>query len=310
MKKISGFLSMIVLGLAACEKNVTINVPEQSPKLVINGLNIKDSSIRVGIGKSRYILKPLSNSGNNMDEFLVKDAQVVLYENNIAIDTMVYQAAIQGYKSPHNKVIRAGYTYTIKASAPGYVPVEASTMLPSQSVITSVTHIPNARKDSYGDFMDEIRIKINDPAGEQNFYQVQILSTSFGSGSGYPVNCVSTTDKDIEAIGYTDPLGNDNCIDGSSLLMKDVNFNGGEKQVTFYVNSYELQTYSNGTGRDYRPYIRVNRITEDYFKFVRSYNIYNNAVDNPFAEPVNVYTNVKNGYGIFAGYTSAVDTLR
>jgi hypothetical protein len=88
-----------------------------------------------------------------------------------------------------------------------------------------------------------------------------------------------------------------------------VNFNGKQKQVRFYVNSYDMQVIIDPSGQVHKPVIRVSRITEAYFKFVKSYNVYYNSSDNPFAEPSNVYTNVKNGYGVFATFTEAQKDL-
>ena len=34
-----------------------------------------------------------------------------------------------------------------------------------------------------------------------------------------------------------------------------------------------------------------------------------NAKGNPFVEPVQVYENITNGYGIFAGYSSYKDSI-
>ena len=135
---------------------------------------------------------------------------------------------------------------------------------------------------------------------------MQIFRATYGFPGGAPVYCVSTTDKDIEPIGdNADPFSTENCYDGNCLIMKDANFNGRQKQVRFYINSYELQDVTGPGGQVYKPYIKVSRITEAQFKFVKSYNVYYNSSDNPFAEPSNVYTNVKNGYGIFSAYTVA-----
>jgi hypothetical protein len=121
---------------------------------------------------------------------------------------------------------------------------------------------------------------------------------------------VSTTDKDIEPIGdNADPFSTDNCYDGNSLLMKDVNFSGKQKVLHFFINSYELQDQTGQGGQVYKPYVKVNRITEDYFKYIKSYHVYYNAADNPFAEPANVFSNVLNGYGNFSAYTTVVTTI-
>ena len=170
--------------------------------------------------------------------------------------------------------------------------------------------IKNVRTNSYNEQQDEITIKINDPV-ETNFYLVKFFHAPYGPGQEYTIYCTSTADKDIEPIGdNADPLSTDNCFDAGNLLMRDVNFNGREKLLRFYVNSLDLMENSGSNGTIYRPFIKVYRITEEYFKFVKSYNVYYNASDNPFAEPANVFTNVKNGFGTFSAFTMAVDTLR
>jgi Domain of unknown function (DUF4249) len=310
MKNLVYFILLAVL-ISACEKTVTIDVPRKDPKLVIYGWIEKDKLITLSVGKSRYILDGSIN-GNQQELYTVKDAQVVVFENGIPIDTLVYQPTGYNYKSIHNKTIRGGYTYSVKVKAPGFADVESVSIVPSQSDITEVTRVRNARVNTIGDEQDEVTIRLNDPAGEQNFYMIQVYGTSYGYSDGSPIYCVSTTDKDIELIGdNADPLNSDNCFDGSNLLMRDVNFNGGQKLIRLFVNSNELQEYVEpSSGRKYRPYLKVHRITEDYFRYIKSYSAYYNATDNPFAEPVNVYSNVKNGYGTFSVHTMAVDTLR
>jgi hypothetical protein len=37
----------------------------------------------------------------------------------------------------------------------------------------------------------------------------------------------------------------------------------------------------------------------DYYRYMNSLVAYRKSVDNPFAEPVNLYADITNGYGIF-----------
>jgi hypothetical protein len=310
MKRILLYTLVFATILTACEKPVTIEIPKKDPKLVIKGLLEKNEVVVVTVGKSRGVLDPVSYQTSLVEQYTVKNALPVIYENGAAIDTLVYDAANYEYKAKYNSRIRDGFLYTIRVTAPGFTMAEASSLLPSQSVITEVRRIRNARTNIDGDLVDDITIKLDDPAGEKNFYLIQVWAAT-GSMFGNRIWCVSSTDKDLEPIGEdTDPLAQDNCFDGSSLLMKDVNFNGAQKQLKISVISNELQEYQDSQGRRHRPYIKVLRITEDQFKYVKSYNIYTTAGDNPFAEPANVYSNIKNGYGIFAVSTAAVDTLR
>lgn len=305
------FLILIasLMVLAACEKNVKVDIPQRDPRLVINGWLEKGAPIELTIGKSRNVLQPVDQWGSYIEAYVVKNAIPVVYENQVAIDTLIYQPSTYTYISPRNKSIREGFTYTVKVNAPGFAEAEATTTVPSQSVIAGITRTKEARTTSDGQKQDEIQIRLDDPA-ESNFYLIQFFSAPYSSGPGYEIYCVSTTDKDIEPIGdNADPFSTDNCYDGGSLLMKDVNFNGRQKQLRFYIDSYELYEHTDASGAVLKPYVKVHRITEDYFKFVKSYHVYYNSSDNPFAEPSNVFSNVKNGYGSFSAYTVAIDSL-
>ena len=89
MKKI--FFCVIILSvLASCEKTVTINIPQAAPKLVVHAWLEKNQLIEVRVGKSRHILAP-HNVGNQLEEYAVKNATAVIFENNVPIDTLVYQ---------------------------------------------------------------------------------------------------------------------------------------------------------------------------------------------------------------------------
>jgi Domain of unknown function (DUF4249) len=303
--------------LAACEKTVKIDIPQKEPRLVINGRLVKNDLFSISVGKSRGVLTPGNNQGSLQEQYTVKTAVPVVYENGVAIDTLIYQPADYSYTTIRNKKVRDGFAYTILVKAPGFNTAEASSLLPSQSVIAELRRIRNSRTSASGEQQDEITIRLNDPAAEKNFYLIQVANTYSFAGGGNVVEkryvyCVSTSDKDIELIGdNADPLSTDNCYDGSKLLMRDNNFNGAQKLVKLFVASSELIDYTDpATHRIYRPVVLVSRITEDEFKFIKSFNAYENAGDNPFAEPVNVYSNVKNGYGIFALSTMAADTLR
>jgi hypothetical protein len=307
MKKIICLLFFIPV-LFSCEKNVTIKIPEKEPSLVVDARMKEGDIIELAVSKSRYILKPLENPNSYPESYVVTNAVVVVYENGIAIDTLVYNPMDFIYRSKDSLTIRAGYRYSIKVTAPGFKEVTSESIVPSQSEIADVKRVRHARVNSDGSDVDEITIKLDDPA-ETNFYLIKFYGASYNNQYNYTLGCVGTSDKDIEAIGDDGgPLEEDNCRAGGNLLMKDLNFNGRQKQVKFSIVSNQLNEIT-VNGVTYRPYVTVLRITEDYFKYAKSLATYQNLHDNPFGEPVNVYTNVKNGYGIFTAYTAAAATL-
>ncbi len=57
-------------------------------------------------------------------------------------------------------------------------------------------------------------------------------------------------------------------------------------------------------------YLKLCTISEEYYLYAKSYADQSFAIDySLFVEPVSVFTNVHNGYGIFAGYGQCVDTV-
>ena len=51
-----------------------------------------------------------------------------------------------------------------------------------------------------------------------------------------------------------------------------------------------------------RTTIHIQHLSKDLYTYVKYLKLYQNYHSNPFSEPVAVYSNVKNGAGIFAGY--------
>ncbi len=57
------------------------------------------------------------------------------------------------------------------------------------------------------------------------------------------------------------------------------------------------------------PSVELLHITGDFFKYIKSANDYDISNANPFAEPINLYSNILNGYGFFTAYSLAADSL-
>jgi hypothetical protein len=55
--------------------------------------------------------------------------------------------------------------------------------------------------------------------------------------------------------------------------------------------------------------VSLMSLSEDYFKYKLSLEKYQETAGDPFAQPVQVYSNVENGFGIFGGYSVYRDSL-
>jgi hypothetical protein len=227
-------------------------------------------------------------------DLTVRDAVVKLYVNDTLTETLVFDNMF-GYHSgiptlPGNK-------YSVTVSAPSYDNAFAVTVAPSVVNIVSVTRTPMARKNEDGEYQDAVTLTFDDPAGMGDFYVVSVNAPqdSFIYNHDF---CVNSPDASVET-NATDLADVNTCLDNKSIFIRDALFNGSRKQIKFYANSAYIQPVFNGIDSIYST-IELMHVTEDYFKYSKSARIAEETNENPFAEPVNVYSNITNGLGIFS----------
>ncbi len=306
MKKITIVIATLIL-LSSCEKTITVEVPAATPKLVMNGLVNANSIFEVKISKSETVLSTNSNP------FKISNATVLLYENGIYKDSFLFNASKNSYVARAGTTVATGKKYLLTASLNGYTKIEAETTTPSSVTIQSITRRVNARTDANGNKQDELKIKFLDNPTENNNYIFKIKKPVFNNGATIiydAINCIRSVDVDIDRGSNTDPSDLNACF-SKEFIMTDKNFNGRTKEIVFYIDNYELEIFTNPFDqKKYKAIIEMNSVTADHYKYRKSIETYRDNEDNPFAEPVLVYSNVKNGYGIFSSFTMARDTIR
>lgn len=275
----------------SCEKEITVKVPEYKSSLVLNSSTEVGDTITVSVGKSMSILK--YKKGQNLD---VTDAKVVLLKDGTVADTLKYNAFEGQYVS--STVADAGSKYSVKVTAPSYPEATATTTVPSFVPIAKIQRISKTKIDMDGQQQDEIRLTFDDPQTMGDYYIISFEWEGNGSDSSYNETCINTTDASVESI-YNENIDQNTCLSSKGIFFRDALFNGTRKEMRLFVNSHLLEPYAIG-GVNTKVRIVLQHVTEDYFKFQKSYQFASENSDNPFSEPTNVYTNVKNGYGLFS----------
>lgn len=298
-----------MLLIAGCEKDITVKVPQQPTKLVVNGIINMGNPFRVSVGKTAGILDLTTP-----DSYKVTNALVQLYENGTLRDTLVYNANNDVYRVKNNTLAQTGNTYRIQVTAPGFTTAEALTVAPATIAIQSITRRLNAKTDADGNRLDEVKITFKDDAAGTNYYLFKFRQANGFNGNTVSYTsmyyCLHSSDKDIDRRNNDDPTDFESCLD-EEFFMQDKNFNGSTKELLVFVDHNALEPYRHPTNnRVYRPIVELNSITADHYKYRKSFNAYRDSEDNPFAEPVLVFGNVKNGYGVFSTYSVARDSIR
>jgi hypothetical protein len=288
-------LMMFVL-LFSCETDVDMDLGPHTPVLVVHGFVSTGDFFKISVSKTT------NSKIVNVDELIVDNATVILYENDIARDTIPYDPFIKRYASLVIAV--PGNTYKIVVQAPGFTTVEATAVASPEVATTIKSYEKNARSDVDGSLLNDIVFSIADPASQPNHYYVEISGTL----TGY--FCTYTFDPSVEQFqGSLNPFEPDDCIGSDEILITDKRFNGIVKDVAISATAWAMEEFDNGN-RMLRPYLTKYTVSEEYYNYLRDGIAADLFEGNPFAEPRITKGNVRNGYGLFAVYSVTVDTLR
>lgn len=304
------FLPFFLLLLAACEKEVSLDIPAQQPLLTLHSLCTTGDTIRIAVGRSRAITETRTDAQKS-----IGDAIVIVTEDSSPADTAIFDAARQRYIS--HTVARPGRQYRILVKRADFPDATAEATAPAVVPIAALEYRPLARPSSDGGMQDEIRVRWSDPASAGDIYMLDILgyrpdySQPFDTTTGPTVfiygsldACVQVTDAEVESVDGVDPgsLGvGAGCAALDYLFVRDAAFNGGEKEVRFFIPSGQLPIGGMGGPADTGAItLRLKNVTPEGLRYLQSRATFYNTDGNPFAEPVNVTSTVQGGYGFFA----------
>lgn len=277
------FLAFITVFSMSCDPEnfsqvVTIEIPPHESALAVRAVfQESDTTLQLLVANSLGIL-------DKNDFEIPKEAIVHLYEDEQLLQTFNYNPVNSKFSASINEGFgKAGSSYRLEISSSKYPSIKAEQVLPTAVPLTSSILKPDGTISSDGDRVDAIEIEFQDPADRENYYAIAAFrDTRFFDGT----DTVSYTSKVY--LDSNDPLvsyGEEN-----SLIMPDKAFNGKKYKLLIY-------SYDELDQGDLR--LRFMTLTKDSYLFHRSMDDYYNAVDNPFAEPVNVHSNIENGHGIF-----------
>ena len=305
------FLSLILFAAWACTKTIEFDDNGVGNLIVLNSIIYPDSCISGTISQSTSILK-----GNRYGGFI--DGTVELYENGNKVGEM--DPLFGKFRFPEIKP-KAGNTYRIVVISGGKQ-VEAETTIPAKVDLISVDTA--TVKNEWGGILLSCKLKFRDSAGE-DFYRLvfsdESLMMSFNKNdsvkrryylykSQYSVNSDDPVFKsvynnfggDVIDMGPDNSYGifPDDYFQGKeySLIIPPLSLNNNGNYgdpANPSLNFYTRQIYQ-------RRAIHIQKLSKGYYNYMKYLNLYSFYHDDPFAEPVPVYSNVIGGAGIFGSF--------
>lgn len=302
----SAIIFLIICGIS-CEKTIEIDLEDAKIRLVVNAELNPDSTIRVNVTRSRHIL-------DNAEIEAVSDAVVKLFEDDVFIGNLTYES--RGFYTINYKPT-IGKKYKVEVTHEKYDDVYGITEVPNPVEINKIDTIKTFSE--WGDEIYNFSVKITDQPVSQNFYMIclrnkyiyqywdesLIVYDTVQDGDTVIVNI---THGGYVTMGDTQKLwfeSEDMIIDAfiynnNSVVFSDELFKG--EQYTIELDVYRYSFY----GDTNMVYIDLYSISPEYYKYLVSFEKHQYASEDPFSEPVMVYTNIVDGIGIFG--SSAVNT--
>ncbi len=273
-------LFVILTSLLSCKKVIDIELPETDSKIVVNSFFTDGNKIKVHLSKSIGILE------NIVPE--CTDATVILRENDIIIDTMYLES---GYYYS-DRIAEKNKKYSLKIIEPGMETVLCEDIIPEKTILQSSVCTDSVLIDENGFIINELKLDFQDFAGP-NFYEVDLEAKDVINNEKMGLWFMKNSDPIITSTGLLD-------YDPRTLIFTDKLFDGKHCSVKIYFAS---QSYS-----DYNLKITFRSISESYFKYKEKQFAYLYSLENDIfsgmSDPINLYSNITGGYGIFAGYSS------
>lgn len=302
------FLLVVFSLLIGCTKEISVDIPQSREVTVVNSVFLPDSTFIVSLTKTQGIF-------DNSQVEPISNAEVQLYQNGTIADTLIFENGL--FVSDIRATVAKDYRLRVAIS--GLEDIEAMDRIPLLPELIGTSFRDSVYAGSEGDVWSQASITISDRPNEANYYEliikqnyrdsktIDVANSIFGTAS-VPViydfetnDLVLVNEGQLGFFSFTNPVFSDKLFDGQTYTMK-VNY--GPKI---------LFSESDGDFNNYDFVVVLRSISENYYNHRKSLTAHLENQESDIwdgtGEPVQMFTNIENGYGIFAGYSQVTDTI-
>ena len=310
------YFAALALLLTSCETIVDVPAPAHTPRLALsytlsNQAATADYRAFFGsrdlyVSTSQGVFETKDIKGRADAAVELRDAAGQVVEQFRARARPYYNGtdSLRGYYVPTRGYVgQPGQRYTLRASAPGVEPVEATLTLPAPATVAAASYVAKTQSPNSNYYQGRLTFTVPDQAATTDYYlaYARVLDAQGQLwGRVNPDNSGRTTDGpnvSLNRFDLSDAYGYYRVFP-----LSDAGRNGqpltASQEVSFY--------YSGAYGPQVAPLpafieVVVSTITPEAYSFYLSLQRYYDIDGNPFAEPAPLRSNVTGGYGLFGG---------
>jgi hypothetical protein len=316
-----------MIQVTACEETIEFRGDYSEPKVVIYSLFEAGKDITISLARSYPIpdhpFKPVP----------ITNADVKLYSDGGYITTLTHTMDLppehDSPSYPFSIYVASGVTpqpgklYRLEVSVPGLPDAWTEVSLPSVVAIddidTFMEPLQSADSSDWGHLI-KANVRFADPPDTENYYRVVVRYTS----GRYDGPIYEPFNENNEVMVFTGvsplPVREDPIVNpgGESPFFGQVPIN----RLSIFSDElisgkdYELKLTMGFSPRDTNYYefehyeVDLQSISKDLYLYLLTSSVQIESHDNPHAEPVIVYSNIRNGLGVVGAVSSSRSTIK
>ncbi len=282
-----------VLMFTSCEEDFVLVKKDFTSQLVVNSIFKPDQKWIVHVSTSRNILDPNSQIKN------IENADVVIIEKKSGYKIYLEHKG-DGIYSTDYYPPQIDKTYELVIEVPGYKTVKAASKVPKNA------NIVNIMKDVVSERVSTVNFQVKDVTKQYLIWNFITVKGKTGNPesefTGIPKSFIySFMDYNRSLASFT--------LNGSDVYTSDGTFSSsvvdGKEDDTSDENPNETDAPNVNDTDEFKNYLRVVTASSDLYNYYKSVERFLSAGNHnsSFSNSPEIYTNIENGIGVFAGYT-------
>lgn len=292
--------------LARCAREVIIDLPEESPKLVAICHFTEDDRFRVKISLSKSV-----NDGT-ATKFLQENVDAILSTNGQFWDKLIpdttKRSEISYWESHNDKLGTAGQTYSFSVRVPGYPVIESRSYIPPP---IPIQHIVISSGDisvvSLGEHLSELRVplelRVKELPPQDHYFAFNLRHETAVYETFVPptIDFWEEGRTNFLTDGRTFSLLHD--VPEPAVLINENYWVENQKSLYLVARIPFDPAYE----RPRSIFVEWRTLSEDFYRYHLSLS--RQGGNWPFSDPDAVFNNISGGYGNFSGYSVTRDTV-
>lgn len=299
-----GVIVAFMFLLYGCKEILDYDEDSVTETIVVSGILTPEKAVDIRLSKS-------INRFDTLGFRQVTDKGISFYSNDTYLGELTHLGKGRYYSDQFE--ILEGKNYSIRIMDGPLETASAETLVPHP---VKITGLDTTLRFVQGERRVIVKVHFIEPGSSENYYRLELVDEIFVPYLAankevririikIPARVYSDDNWLIRGMGFYSAADKFHDWAGNQFNIFSDRYIQGETMSLELEMDYFRTDSVLGVNRK----IYLQSISKDYFYYLRSVMQQSQTASNPFNEPVQIYSNIKNGAGILGGYSLSVDSI-